>query len=597
MTSAAADTIASAAVKVNGTPLDDTVMDFVEKIEVRSAVGLPDMATVRIGDPEGVMLGNADAMRTGLPSRPPFEIADEIEISLGDPLARRPTTVFKGEIVALETDFDTAAATIGIRAYDRAHRLQRGRKSRTFLGQTSSDVIRTVVADAGITQSVIESTTTVHDFLQQSMESDWDLCQRLARAENMEFGYDALQGAFLRAAPKSGGAVPELKWRENLLSFRPRITAVQQPTRVVVRNYDPATKKEVVGTATNANGLPRALADQRDKAKKFGEAELLVSDRIATTQQEAQQLAQGTMDHLASGFFEAEGVTPGNPQLRAGGQVKIGEVGRFSGEYALTSVVQAYGHGNYRTRFVISGRHPRTLTDVMRPKQERDWGATLVVGLVTNLNDPDSLGRVKVKLPALGDSMESTWARVATAQAGAGRGMAFLPMIGDEVIVAFEHGDTRRPVVLGALHNAKDAPDQSMRGSQDGGSLVIVGHKDADVQLTKQFTIACKEQMTIDVKRATDGKDVQVQNGEFHLTTAGKIEIAGDAEIEISSRGAMTIKSSAALNVEATGQVKIRGSSSVDVEAGAQLKLKGNAGVDIESSGMVNVRGSMINLG
>jgi uncharacterized protein involved in type VI secretion and phage assembly len=598
MTPVAADTIASASVKVNGAPLDQGLMDFVEKIEVRTAVGLPDMATVRLGDPEGVMVGNADSTKTGLPAKPPFEIADEIEISLGDPVAHQPVIVFKGEVVALETEFDTSAATIAVRAYDRSHRLQRGRKSRTFLGQTSSDVVRSVVADAGITQSDIETTTTVHDFLQQSMESDWDLCQRLAASENMEFGYDSTGNkAFLRKERKAQGATPEIKWRENLLSFKPRLTTVQQPTRVVVRSYDPATKQELVGTATSANGLPPALAAQRDKAKKFGEAELLVSDRVANTQGEVQQIAQGTMDHLASGFFEADGVTTGNPHLRAGGKVKIAEVGRFNGEYSLTSVVQSYGHGNFKSRFVISGRHSRTLTEVMRPKEDRDWGGKLVVGLVTNLNDPESLGRVKVKLPALGDTMESTWARVATPHAGAERGLSILPMIGDEVVVAFEHGDTRRAIVLGALHNAKDKPHEAMRGNQEGGSLVFVGVKDADVQLTKQFTIACKEQMTIDVKRASDGKDVKNSKGEFLLTAEGKIQVTGDAEIEISSRGAMTIKSTAALNVEATGAMKIKGSSSVDVEAGAQLKLKGNAGVDIESSGVVNVRGTMINIG
>ena len=323
MTPVAADTIASATVKVNGAPLDQGLMDFVEKIEVRSAVGLPDMATVRLGDPEGVMVGNADSTKTGLPAKPPFEIADEIEISLGDPIAHRPVMVFKGEIVALETEFDTSAATIAVRAYDRSHRLQRGRKSRTFLGQTSSDVVRSVVADAGIQQSDIETTSTVHDFLQQSMESDWDLCRRLAAGENMEFGYDANgDKAFLRRERKAEGATPEIKWRENLLSFKPRMTTVQQPTRVVVRSYDPATKQELVGTATSANGLPAAVAAQRDKAKKFGEAELLVSDRIANTQGEVQQIAQSTMDHLASGFFEADGVTTGNPHLRAGGQAQ-----------------------------------------------------------------------------------------------------------------------------------------------------------------------------------------------------------------------------------------------------------------------------------
>ena len=78
-------------------------------------------------------------------------------------------------------------------------------------------------------------------------------------------------------------------------------------------------------------------------------------------------------------------------------------------------------------------------------------------------------------------------------------------MVGDEVVVAFEHGDTRRPVVLGALHNAKDTPHEEMRGDQDGGSLVVFGRKDAEIHLSKQLTIAAKEQMTITSSAAPDG--------------------------------------------------------------------------------------------
>ena len=68
----------------------------------------------------------------------------------------------------------------------------------------------------------------------------------------------------------------------------------------------------------------------------------------------------------------------------------------------MTSVTHVYGHGDFRTRFAISGRNPRTLSDVMRPKAERDWNAGLVIGLVTNIQDPESLGRVRVQVPDAG---------------------------------------------------------------------------------------------------------------------------------------------------------------------------------------------------
>ena len=82
----------------------------------------------------------------------------------------------------------------------------------------------------------------------------------------------------------------------------------------------------------------------------------------------------------------------------------------------------------------------------------------MVVGIVTNNQDPDGMGRIKVRLPFSSDTDESNWARIAVPMAGKDRGFYFLPEIDDEVLVAFEHGDPRFPFILGALWNGQDTP-------------------------------------------------------------------------------------------------------------------------------------------
>jgi uncharacterized protein involved in type VI secretion and phage assembly len=85
--------------------------------------------------------------------------------------------------------------------------------------------------------------------------------------------------------------------------------------------------------------------------------------------------------------------------------------------------------------------------------------------LVTDLRDPDKQGRVKVKLPWAPDSGEAsyeTWARLATLMAGNNRGTWFVPDVNDEVLIAFEGGNPRRPYVVGALWNGQDAPPEQM---------------------------------------------------------------------------------------------------------------------------------------
>jgi uncharacterized protein involved in type VI secretion and phage assembly len=101
----------------------------------------------------------------------------------------------------------------------------------------------------------------------------------------------------------------------------------------------------------------------------------------------------------------------------------------------------------------------------------RMYGA--VVGVVSNVADPDALGRVKVKYPWLKDDSESPWARIVSFMGGPDRGAVFRPDTGDEVLVLFEHGDMRFPYVVGALWNGKDAMP-SERGSDSDNAIRLI---------------------------------------------------------------------------------------------------------------------------
>ena len=76
--------------------------------------------------------------------------------------------------------------------------------------------------------------------------------------------------------------------------------------------------------------------------------------------------------------------------------------------------------------------------------------AGVVVGIVTDNDDPERLGRVKLRFPSLSADYESHWARVAAPGNGASRGTVWIPEVNDEVLVAFEGGDRQRPFVSAA---------------------------------------------------------------------------------------------------------------------------------------------------
>ena len=88
--------------------------------------------------------------------------------------------------------------------------------------------------------------------------------------------------------------------------------------------------------------------------------------------------------------------------------------------------------------------------------EKRFYGVT--VGWVTQPLDPMTLGRLQVRLPAI-DSMDlARSARVAVPMAGFEHGHYFIPNVGDEVLVAFEHGDINAPIIIGSLWNALAPP-------------------------------------------------------------------------------------------------------------------------------------------
>ena len=109
--------------------------------------------------------------------------------------------------------------------------------------------------------------------------------------------------------------------------------------------------------------------------------------------------------------------------------------------------------------------------------------------LVVDIKDPDNQGRVKVTLPWSVDGKGAryeSWARLATMMGGKNRGSWFVPDVDDEVLVAFEHGDPRRPYVLGGMWNGRDQAPESMDGAGNNYKKVLRSRNGVKVTLDDQ---------------------------------------------------------------------------------------------------------------
>jgi phage baseplate assembly protein V len=213
-----------------------------------------------------------------------------------------------------------------------------------------------------------------------------------------------------------------------------------------------------------------------------------------------------------------------------------------------------------------------TSTDALRalltPLGQTDRFYGVVVGIVTNNQDPENMHRVKVRFPWLSNDVESNWARVAAPMTGKDRGAYFLPEVDDEVLVAFEHGQVDHPFVVGCLWNGKDdAPESNADGENN--------HR----------TIKSRSGHVLRFNDKSGNETIEI------IDKSGKNKIIIDTannSITIEAQSDITIKSATGkLTMQANG-IEMKSQMGVSVEAAQNMDLKANA--------MVTVKGAMIRL-
>lgn len=165
----------------------------------------------------------------------------------------------------------------------------------------------------------------------------------------------------------------------------------------------------------------------------------------------------------------------------------------------------------------------------------------LYPAIVTDLVDPDGLGRVQVSFPSLGEPGREVraWATMLSPYAEDDQGLHFLPSLDTQVVVGFEAGDPRRPYLVGAAWNGREAQPRSPDNQNDvrvirtrAGSELEFDDTSGGVKITL---------------RTEQGHEIVLDEGTMELS----IRHMGGASIVI----------------DASGKVDITGLSSVDITA------------------------------
>ncbi len=563
--------------KFDGTSASEQVTDAIISVEVDNSLTLPDMFAIHLRDPNLSMIDDDT-----------FSLGSEVEIS-AKAESGSEVKILSGEITGIEPHLvRDIGPTLVLRGYDKSHRLNRGKKTRSFLQVTDSDIAKKIAQGASF-RNKADSTREVHDYVLQNNQTDWEfLIERAQRVGVRVFVKD--DTLHFQQFPDVGEQTPTLEWADNLLEFSARLTTAHQVSEVMVQGWDPDKQQQIVGSATRANDLPEIGESQQGsqavESAFGGSAKEIIVDRPVFTQAEADALAQSICDEIGQGFVQAECVCIGNPAVQAGGMVELEGLGnRFSGSYRVTHALHRYDDSGYKTEFTVGGRHASTISELLFPIVDTGYKQGPVLGVVTNNEDPDDQCKVKVKIPSLKDSEESAWARIIALGAGKDRGFQWLPEVNDEVLVVFENNDINRPLVIGGLWSAKNTPPSPASACLD-----------SDKVKTRQIVTRSGTKLVL----VDDDNIITIANPDesFSLKISekdSKIEIVSGGDISVEAQQNATVKTQGDVKVEATGNVSVQGQQ-VEIKASTSAKITSSANMNLEASGIMTIKGAQVKL-
>lgn len=402
----------------------------------------------RLSAPSVAELTFALDARPGLPDGVEVGAACRIRIE------ERPGALFAGQVTALEYALSgDGARLLRVRAYDRLHALRKRQTVRSFADITVAELVRTLVADLEVDVEVLDGGPVwnrVAQFDQSDLELLVEECERCGLAF-------VLTDRTLRLMTLAGfGETVALEPGATLLESRLRVNADPACRTVSATGWD-------VGRATvdtQQASRPRTAREPVGEAapdRVGGSGERTLLQMLATTPDQLAAAAQAELDQRVAAEVSLDALAAGDARLHPGARVEVvGVPAPFGGPYVLTRVTHRVDR---RTGFTSA------ISSEPLPPRARPRPPVVSYGVVSRIDDPEGLGRVKVSLPPLGE-LETEWMAVLTAGAGRGKGMVALPDVGDHVLVVFPHGVPAAGVVLGALYGPETPFDTGIEGGQ-----------------------------------------------------------------------------------------------------------------------------------
>jgi phage baseplate assembly protein V len=488
-------------IELDGAPLEPSAQASVTSVVVRQRLSTPSAAEIAFADKPP-----ASALRIGCSLR--LSLSDQGEL-------------FDGEIIGVDYGYDDASGrAVHVRAFDQLHRLKKNQRARVTSNCSVAKFISSVVEEAGIASEITEPGPERRCIAQYD-QSDFDVILELATEAGLYFQLS--RGKFRLISLAGSGEPVELTVGRGLSRVRAFTSAE------TMRRGSQATAWDVLRTRVHQGAAiaarQRAVMPALDVSSLAAEGERYLFNRSADGPDGPGAITQADLDRAAGREISVEATADGNPEIWPGRIVHLtGLDDALDGRFTVAEAIHLFtSERGYVTEF-----NTRT------PKFDRPGRGTplFTFGPVTDVDDPDKLSRVRAKLVLCGE-VESDWLPVVIPGAGAEKGLAVLPEVGDDVLIVFPHGDLAYGVVLGGLYGESKAP-----GLVDSGARPFA------------FRTRSGQAITLDE-----------ENG------LARIETRGGDIMEIGPKGAL-IRAAADLVIEAPGRTLTIRANAIEFEQG-----------------------------
>jgi Rhs element Vgr protein len=559
-------------IQINGEDLPGTVP--IDSVNIITQLNRVPLARLRVSD------GNVAMGDFPYSSGELFLPGNELSIVAG--YRDKVEPVFTGIIFRQRTVVRRKYTYLEIECRDPCVKMTLNRRNRYHEELSDSDIAETLIAEYGLTAE-IEATDVVQPQLLQYHATDWDFM--LGRLET-NGQVCAVEAGTVRSFTPSleNDAVVDIHFGDTLLELDAEFDARSQSGAIKTTAWDPAEQALIEVDAADPawEGNGDLSADDMTGATERQEDVLLHGGMMASDA--LQSWADGALLRSRLAASQGRARFRGFPSLHLGDVVELSSISeRFNGKIFITAIRHEFSNNFWVTDIEFGlprAWHAETFAIDHLPAAGLVPAVHgLQIGVVTQLaDDPAGENRVRVKIPVAGMDEQGVWARVATLDAGEGRGTFFRPEVDDEVVLGFFHNDPAHPVILGMLHSsAKPPPIEATEDNNEKGYISREGlrfHFDDDQKI---ITLNTPAGNTVVLSDADEGIMLEDQHG-------NKLTMNSDG-IALTSAKAIALTAQTDLKTEAVN---------MELKASAELKAEGGASAEISSSGTMTVKGALV---